>query len=97
MLLDAGADGSIANAAGFIASRGLDGDKTIGVACLMEASNADDVLAAFDLCEADMEGLKEAKISFVQAGMKIKKSLAQQEQWTDELQARFKSLSAKVL
>lgn len=94
MLTDAGADPFILNDAGFPGSRGLDGDKTIGIAALASATTAAQVEAAFVFCDSEIEDLKNVKHHFVQAGLAAKKALG--ENWSAEMQARFKAIMVQL-
>lgn len=91
-LIDAGADPEMKNELGFIARTGLEGDKTLGVAALVCAKNATDVENAFRMCEERFDEVNKA--IFVQSGMKTKKSLG--EEWTTELNTKFREITQKL-
>mmetsp|Transcript_9826 Transcript_9826/g.13492 ORF Transcript_9826/g.13492 Transcript_9826/m.13492 type:complete len:105 (+) Transcript_9826:242-556(+) len=92
LIIEAGGDISIKNLADFAAERGLEGDKSLGVAALVSAKTAEDVGVAFTLCEQKLDYVDKA--SFVAAGMKAKKLL--QGSWSDALQDKFKEITAKL-
>jgi ankyrin repeat protein len=92
LLIEAGADPLLPNEAGFPANTGIDGDKTLGLAALACAKNAEDVAYAFDLCEERIDEVN--KSHFVAFGMKTKKSLGPE--WKQELQDRLKAITLKL-
>lgn len=92
LLMKAGADPEVVNEAGIAAKFGLEGDKAIGIAALVAAASHNDVVVAFNLCEEVIEKLN--KVNFIQAGLKAKKGLG--EQWTSDLQDKFKEITGKL-
>lgn len=92
LLIEAKADPLIKNTAGFAAKNGIDGDKSLGLAALVSAKNTDDVTYALDMCEEHLDELNKA--GFVSAGLKTKKNLGND--WTPEVQERFKALTLKL-
>lgn len=89
MLMDAGAKPDIINEAGFPASRGLEGDKTLGLAALACAKTTKEAQYALELCESHIDEV--IKLSYVQIGLKTKKSMGSE--WTEELQEKFKAIT----
>mmetsp|Transcript_24371 Transcript_24371/g.22146 ORF Transcript_24371/g.22146 Transcript_24371/m.22146 type:complete len:203 (+) Transcript_24371:64-672(+) len=87
-LLNAGADTKILNDVNHPAERGLEGDKLIGIVALLSAKSAEDAIDALNMCELKKSELEKA--SFVQAGLKGKKSLGKL--WTNDIQEKFKSV-----
>ena len=96
VLTDAGADPLLLNDAGFPGNRGLEGDKTTGIAALASATTASEVNTAFEFCESEIEDLKKVKSNFVQAGMAASKSLKESNLWTSEMQSRFKAITQSL-
>lgn len=92
LLIEAKADPLKQNAAGFAAKNGIDGDKTLGLAALVSAKTGADAAYALELCEGQTEELNKA--SFVGAGLKTKKNLGND--WTPEMQEKFKALTLKM-
>ncbi len=92
LLMNAGADAEALNDSGVAAKFGLEGDKAIGIAALAAASSHSDVVHAFTLCDQVIEKLN--KVNFIQAGLKAKKSLG--DQWTSDLQDKFKEITGKL-
>ncbi|KAJ1411421.1 ankyrin repeat-containing domain protein [Ochromonadaceae sp. CCMP2298] len=92
LLMESGGEVELKNEAGFDASLGIDGDKTLGIAALVCAKTYDDVFNAFNLCEDKIEAVK--KSGFVAAGMKTKKAMG--EVWSADLQERFKTITQKL-
>jgi len=92
ILIDAGADQSIVNDSGFPGSRGIEGDKSLGLAALVCAKTEEELSAAFDLCEKNIHEL--TKPSFVAAGLKTKKAIGAN--WTPTEAERFKQLCGKL-
>lgn len=92
LLVNSGANPDVKNDAGIPANLGLEGDKSFALAALVSAKNAEEVDAAYDMCELKMDTVNKA--SFVQAGLKVKKLLA--DEWTTELQDRFKSIVGRL-
>ena len=92
LLIEAKADPLKKNAAGFAAQDGIDGDKTLSLAALVSAKNGEDANYALDLCEEHMDEL--VKASFVSAGLKTKKNLGNE--WTSDMQERFKAMTLKL-
>jgi ankyrin repeat protein len=89
LLVDAGADLSIQNAAGHPAYRGLDGDKSTALLALSTAKSAEEIKAAFALCESKKEEMDKA--GFVNSGLKAKKTVGTTV-WTSEIQDEFKKI-----
>lgn len=92
LLMKAGADPETLNDSGIAAKFGLEGDKALGIAALAAASSHGDVVEAFNLCEAVLDKLN--RVNFVQAGLKAKKGLG--DQWTSDLQDKFKEITGKA-
>lgn len=95
LLIENGADAGIINDAGFAGNRGLDGDKTYGIAALMSATSPEEVMVGFSLCEEQLDDLTPAKASFVSAGLKAKSTIGKAN-WTAEMQDRLKTLTIKI-
>ena len=91
MLVDAGADQNIENDSGFPSNRGIEGDKSFGIAAFISAQTIEEALLAFTLCEENTDIV--LKSLFVSTGMKHKKSFG--DQWTPEIHDRFKHIIAK--
>lgn len=91
-LIDAGADLNAVNDSGFPAKYGLEGDKCLGIAALVNATNEDEISAALDMCEGEIENLN--KINFAQAGLKTKKAVGAI--WSPALQNRFKDITSRI-
>eukprot|EP01037_Dinobryon_pediforme_P022638 gene22638-23854_t len=92
LIIDAGGDPGILNIAGFPACKGLEGDKSLGIAALISAQTSEEALNALNICEQKTEDLDKA--SFIAAGLKVKKQL--KAEWTDVHQEKFKAISAKI-
>lgn len=96
ILMENGADAvGIKNDAGFSANRGLEGDKTYGIAALMSATSPEEVMIGFSLCEEQLEDLTSAKASFVSAGLKAKATIGKAN-WTPAMQEKLKSITIKI-
>ena len=91
-LLDMGADGNATNDLGHIALRGLEGDKSLAFAQFVSALNGQEVLEALENCEKNIELLD--KVIFAGSGLRLKKNLGGE--WTDEIQAKFKSITQRL-
>jgi hypothetical protein len=91
-LLDKGADGNLTNDLGHIAVRGLEGDKSLAFAQFVSSLNGAEVLEALENCEKNIELLD--KVVFAGSGLRLKKNLGAE--WTDEIQAKFKSITQKL-
>lgn len=91
-LLDQGGDGNVTNDLGHIALRGLEGDKSLPFAQFVSSLHGQDVLDALENCENNLEVLD--KVIFVGSGLRLKKNLGSE--WTDEIQAKFKSITLKL-
>lgn len=99
-LIDAGADVNALNDGGFAACKGIDGDKTLGLACL--ASAGDDTtlaLHALNLVEKEAKdgafdsNKQKYKGDIGKASLALKKKLKETNiGWTDEMQTKFKSI-----
>lgn len=92
MLIQAGADENLLNDLNVPANRGLEGDKCMGVAALVCATTAADVINAFQLCEANTAIVD--KVSFASAGLKAKKLLGPM--WSADMQIKFKEITQKL-
>jgi len=92
ILIAAGADVNLTNDMGFPASLGLEGDKAMGIAALVCATNAAELDDALNRCESDIDSLN--KVNFVSAGLKAKKTVAGG--WSNEHQAKFKDITNKL-
>lgn len=90
-----GADKNIKNDSGFDAIKGLEGDKSLGMVALISAERLKDAklgAEALNMCETNIQEME--KGSFVSAGLKLKKALAQD--WTDQMNSQFKSIANKI-
>jgi ankyrin repeat protein len=94
IIMDAGGDIMIMNEAEIPSFRGLDGDKSIGIAAFMSAETIDEVNEAFAICDTEIEAIKAGKSNFVSAALKAKKAVGTL--WKDTHQARLKELMAKT-
>lgn len=92
LLIEAGADLNMINSAGFEANKGIDGDKTLGLAALICAKTEDELRNALDLCDKNIDLLQKA--SFVCAGLKTKKAIGSN--WTTEQGDRFKNICSRL-
>lgn len=92
MLINAGGDPNQTNDMGFPANRGLEGDKCMAIAALVCAQTANDVNNALKLCEEQSDLID--KVSYVQAGMKVKKILGPL--WSEDMQTKFKEILSKL-
>ena len=92
MLLDAGANPEVLNDDGFTAIKGIEGEKSIHVVQLLCAKITEDALDSLNKCLNDTTNIEKA--GFVQAGLKVKKSMGAQ--WTSEAQDLFKQVLAKI-
>ena len=92
LLISNGADPEMLNEGGFPAKFGLEGNKALGIAALVAAKNATDVLQAFELCEQVISNLD--RVNFAQAGLKAKKTLGGA--WTADLQEQFKAITSRL-
>lgn len=92
ILISEGADQSIANDDGFPGSRGIEGDKSLGLAALACAKTEEELSAAFDLCEKSIQEL--TKPSFVAAGLKTKRAIGAN--WTPTEAERFKQICGRL-
>jgi ankyrin repeat protein len=92
LLMESGGEMDVKNEAGFSASLGIEGDKTLGLAALVCAKTYADVFNAFNLCDDKIEEVN--KSGFVAAGMKTKKTMG--EVWSADLQERFKNITQKL-
>jgi hypothetical protein len=93
-LIDAGGDATIVNEDGIPGNRGLEGDKSVGIAALMSASTVDEVDAAFAICDTEIEALKFAKAQFIKAALQAKKAVGLM--WKDEQQEKLKSINKQL-
>lgn len=78
----------IVYAVGFRADTGIEGKKSLTGIRFLGATSAEEVTSALTALKAEKGGLEKAV--FVQAGMRIKKSLGAA--WTSEIQALFKEV-----
>lgn len=95
LLLAHGANENVLNNAGFPANRGLDGDKSIPLAAFIVVEKTKDktqLIAALDMCASSTETLTMA--AFASAGLKVKKVMG--EEWTDDIQTKFKAIVDKL-
>jgi ankyrin repeat protein len=92
LLLAAGADPKVLNDDGFEALKGIEGEKSIAVVQLLSAKITEDATDALTKCLNSLENIEKA--SFVQAGLKVKRSMGAQ--WTDEANDLFKAVLAKL-
>jgi hypothetical protein len=86
MLLNAGAEEGIINDDGFAAITGLTGDKTVGMVSFAAAENQEDIHAALDRIEKDIE--RTDKVELIKTFLKVKKELGQSV-WGAAEQARL--------
>lgn len=91
-LINAGADPELKNESDIPARLGLEGDSCLGTAALLGAKTTEDLMKAMDLCEERFEELN--KLKFAQSGLKVKKAL--KDEWTTEVNERFKSITTKL-
>lgn len=91
-LSNAGARTDIVNEAGSPGYRGLEGDKTLGIAAFISATSTEQVEHAFRLCEGKLDEVD--KVQFIQAGLKQKKALGAA--WTPAIQDKFREISKKL-
>ena len=89
LLLAAGADENLTNAAGFPANAGLDGDKSIGFAALISSKTKEEAEKAFVLLERNPGKL--SKADFVKTGLRLKKEIG--EGWPQD---SFKAILLKL-
>eukprot|EP00604_Paraphysomonas_vestita_P002492 CAMPEP_0174818562 /NCGR_PEP_ID=MMETSP1107-20130205/1294_1 /TAXON_ID=36770 /ORGANISM="Paraphysomonas vestita, Strain GFlagA" /LENGTH=158 /DNA_ID=CAMNT_0016030583 /DNA_START=257 /DNA_END=733 /DNA_ORIENTATION=+ len=87
-LLANGADKNIVNEAGHPAYKGLEGDKSLPALYLAAASNTQEALRALELCNQNFDDLDKA--TFAGTGLKTKKNLG--DQWTDDVNEKFKEI-----
>jgi ankyrin repeat protein len=92
LLINAGADQEMLNESGFPAKFGLEGNKALGIAGLVCAKHAGDVLESFQLCREVITKLD--RVNFVQAGLKAKKTIGSA--WSADLQDQFKEITNKL-
>lgn len=91
-LINAGADPDLKNESDIPARLGLEGDTCLGTAALLGAKTTNELLKAMDLCEERVAELN--KLKFAQSGLKVKKTL--KDEWTAEVNDRFKSITSKL-
>ena len=92
-MLDNGFDPEITNGEGHKAGNGIDGDVSIDdhVPALSDSESPDEIVEALAMLTADKEaGVELDRVKLAQAGMGIKKKF--KEQWTAEMDAKFKAL-----
>ena len=94
IIMNAGGDPDMMNSMGVPAHLGLNGDKSMGIAAIICAKNTQEAKDALIYCEDEMSRVKVNKANFIAAGLKAKKALG--EQWTDELQEKFKELTGRL-
>lgn len=87
-LLASGADRTIINEAGFPASKGLEGDKSLPALYLATASTTQEALKALDVCNSNFDELDKA--TFAGTGLKTKKQMG--DQWTEAVNEKFKGI-----
>ena len=95
LLVEAGADPMALNDEGYPGNRGLEGNKTYGIAALMSATSPEEVMVGFALCEDQIEDLKAAKANFVSAGLKAKSTIGK-ELWTSDMQDKLKAITLSI-
>lgn len=91
LLIANGAREDLQNAAGFPAGRGLEGNKCLGIVAfnLAERNKSKELaIEALDLCAGSISSL--TKANFAATGLKVKKALG--DQWTEEIQEKFKNI-----
>ena len=93
LIIDAGANLELLNAAGFPAKRGLDGDKSLALLHLASAKSAEDIKNAFKECLDTMDEFDKA--TFVNYGLKAKKAVGPTV-WTEAIQDEFKLIMDMV-
>lgn len=89
MLINADCDENIMNDDGFRAITGLTGDKTVGMVSFAAAQSQEDIHAAFDRIENDLE--RTDKVGFIKNYLKVKKDLGHSI-WGDAEQKRFQGI-----
>lgn len=89
MLINAGCDEQIVNDDGFPAITGLTGDKTVGMVSMAAAGSQEDIHAALDRIENDLE--RTDKVQFIKNYLKLKKDLGHSI-WGESEQARFEAI-----
>jgi ankyrin repeat protein len=92
ILINAGADPEVTNDGGFEAKFGLEGNKALGIACLINSKSVADVLEGFQLCNQVINKLD--RVNFIQAGLKAKKNIGSS--WSSDLQDQFKDITNKL-
>jgi|Transcript_1474 hypothetical protein len=92
LLINNGADLEVLNDSGVPAKFGLEGNKALGIAALVNAKNPSEVLQAFQLCETVIDKLD--RVNFAQAGLKAKKTLGGA--WSADLQEQFKEMTSRL-
>ena len=86
MLVEAGCDENIHNDDGFAAITGLTGDTTVGMVSFAAAQSQEDIHAALDRIENDLE--RTDKVRYIKNFLKVKKDLGHSI-WGDAEQQRF--------
>lgn len=89
MLINADCDENLMNDDGFRAITGLTGDKTVGMVSFAAAQSQEDIHAAFDRIENDLE--RTDKVGFIKNYLKVKKDLGHSI-WGDAEQKRFQGI-----
>jgi ankyrin repeat protein len=92
LLIEAGASTTIENDDGHPAIKGIEGEKSLAVVQLLSAKITEDAIDSLTKCLENLENIEKA--SFVQAGLKVKKTMGAQ--WTDEAQSLFKQVLSKL-
>lgn len=93
LILDAGADPSIANETGAAAGKGIEGTKCLSIVALISARTTEQLVFALKMCENNPAVVEKA--SLVGSGLKIKKALGS-DIWTAEVQDLFKHVTSLV-
>jgi len=89
LLIISGSDSIIKNRLGFQANTGINGDKSLAANAIICATTAKEMMEALDLLKKTSV-YNMSKVSYVRAGLKLKKALGQA--WTDRLDLEFRAV-----
>lgn len=93
MLINAGCDENIINDDGFPAITGLTGEATVGMVSFAAAQNQEDIHAALDRIENDIQ--RTDKVGYIKNYLKVKKDLGHSI-WGDAEQKRFQMILNQI-
>ena len=92
-LLEHNASKTICNRSGKMSGKGIEGVKSVELLALAKAEVEKQILEALGLCEKSIGEMD--KPTFISTALKTKKTVGQE--WTDEVQIKFKSVLAMAV